>query len=620
MNKTRIALIGGGPSALSILKKALRFFSEQFADGECFDVESSDTNSSDGRASPHLTFDIFERNTALGQGMPYSKDGASWEHITNISSDELAPFDETLLEWLRQQSPEYLAKYHICKANLHEKHVVPRLLFGEYLQAQFSALVGKCRAAGIMVNAHLQCNVLDIKPSFEDGNSLERENSRERKNSPEHISNPEPQGGDSHTGINILTDSGWVTGFDNVVVCTGHIWPKIHEGKVKGYFDSPYPPTKLQRKYNHTIALKGSSLTAIDAIRTLSEANGEFYQTDKQLKYRLLNDVPNFKIIMHSLEGLLPNIRFHLDDPLISDEGMLNEQEIAQHRADNDGFLSLDFIFEHNFKRALKKLDADFYLKIADKNIEAFCQWMLESRKAYAPFTLFKIEYLQAEQSIKQESTLQWKEAIALLSFTINHPAKYFSAEDTLRLRNHLLPLIGLMIANIPQSSAAQLLALHDSGVLDIIAVDSSSHLEIKSDCDFHFFYKDENNKPVVNTYKTFIDCTGQKSLPVDAFPFKSMFEDAEPLVAKVRFKDKHQGKKHLTDNPKSVCIGSDDEYYLETGGFAINDDFQPILANGSVDKRYFIMAVPYISGFNPDYSGFDFCDQVAELIVNKLN
>lgn len=47
--------------------------------------------------------------------MPYSKDGASWEHITNISSDELAPFDETLLEWLRQQSTEYLAKYQIEK-------------------------------------------------------------------------------------------------------------------------------------------------------------------------------------------------------------------------------------------------------------------------------------------------------------------------------------------------------------------------------------------------------------------------------------------------------------------------------------------------------------------------
>ncbi|CAD5269861.1 conserved hypothetical protein [Alteromonas sp. 38] len=617
MTKTRIALIGGGPSALSILKKVLRFFDKQLDDAE----------SVNGRAPPRLTFDIFERNTALGKGMPYSKDGASWEHITNISSDELAPFDETLLEWLRQQSSEHLAEYQIVKTKLHEKHVVPRLLFGEYLQAQFCELIGKCRSAGIHVNVHLQCNILDIKPSTADESSLERNNSPERvgslerNNSHERQNSPELTNTDSHTGTNILTDSGWVTGFDNVVICTGHIWPKTHEGKVKGYFDSPYPPTKLQQKYNHTIALKGSSLTAIDAIRTLSEANGEFYQSDNQLKYRLFDDVPDFKIIMHSLAGLLPNIRFHLDDPLVSDEGMLSEQEIAQHRADNDGFLSLDFIFERNFKATLKKRAPHFHQKIEDMNVEAFCQWMLESRKAYEPFTLFKIEYLQAEQSIKQTHTLEWKEALALLSFTMNHPAKYFSAEDTLRLRNHLLPLIGLMIANIPQSSASQLLALHDSGVLDIVAVDSSSHLEIEGDGDgdFQFHFKDEDNKPAENTYKTFIDCTGQKSLPIDEFPFKSMFADAEPLVAKVRFKDKHQGKKHLADNPNSVCKGSDNEYYLETGGFAINDDFQPLLANGSVDERYFIMAVPYISGFNPDYSGFDFCDQVAELVVNKL-
>ena len=240
MTKTRIALIGGGPSALSILKKALRF---------CFQ-QLDDNDSVNGRASPHLTFDIFERNTALGKGMPYSKDGASWEHITNISSDELAPFDETLLEWLRQQSSEYLAKYQIEKTKLHEKHVVPRLLFGEYLQAQFCELIGRCRAAGIHVNVHLQCNVLDIKPSTADENSperasspervgsLERNNSPERVGSPERNNSPEPTNTDSRTGTNILTDTGWVTGFDKVVICTGHIWPKTHEGKVKGYFDS----------------------------------------------------------------------------------------------------------------------------------------------------------------------------------------------------------------------------------------------------------------------------------------------------------------------------------------------------------------------------------------------
>jgi hypothetical protein len=30
-------------------------------------------------------------------------------------------------------------------------------------------------------------------------------------------------------------------------------------------------------------------------------------------------------------------------------------------------------------------------------------------------------------------------------------------------------------------------------------------------------------------------------------------------------------------------------------------------------------MAVPFITGFNPDYSGLDFCNHAASLIVEKL-
>ena len=77
MNRIRIALIGGGPSALTIVRKLLCAQPQNFA------------------------LDIFERNASLGKGMPYSEQGASLEHITNVSSDELCPFRETLEAWLR---------------------------------------------------------------------------------------------------------------------------------------------------------------------------------------------------------------------------------------------------------------------------------------------------------------------------------------------------------------------------------------------------------------------------------------------------------------------------------------------------------------------------------------
>jgi hypothetical protein len=30
-------------------------------------------------------------------------------------------------------------------------------------------------------------------------------------------------------------------------------------------------------------------------------------------------------------------------------------------------------------------------------------------------------------------------------------------------------------------------------------------------------------------------------------------------------------------------------------------------------------MAVPFIGGFNPDYSGLDFCDQASRRITSKM-
>ena len=32
-----------------------------------------------------------------------------------------------------------------------------------------------------------------------------------------------------------------------------------------------------------------------------------------------------------------------------------------------------------------------------------------------------------------------------------------------------------------------------------------------------------------------------------------------------------------------------------------------------------YIMAVPYIGGFNPDYSGLDFCENASKAIVEDL-
>lgn len=570
MKKMRIAIIGGGPSALFVVKKLLQAQSNQLG-LNTFEI------------------DIFERNALLGKGMPYSHEGASLEHVTNISSNELTPLCDTLEDWINKQPQALLSQFDIEKSTFHDKEVIPRLLFGDYLEAQFRGLLSECETAGLTATVHINTQVLDIVPD---------------------------KGGKTSS---VVFNSGKIDGFDKIIICTGHLWPKKQEGRIAGYFESPYPPEKLNQHFNHPVALKGSSLTAIDAIRTLSSANGIYSTDNGQLSFKTADQVPNFKIVMHSLHGLLPNVRFHLEEPLVSSNGMLSEQQIDQHRAQNEGFLSLDFIFENNFKAILKHKDPDFYQKIVDMTLENFVQWMLDSRKAFDPFALFKIEYLQAEQSIETENSIQWKEILALLSFTINHPAKYLSAEDMTRLHKVLLPLIALIIANVPQSSAEQLIALHNSGVLEVIPVDSDSGVQIEDDGEFYYLYKDANQNQLAQKYATFVDCTGQQRLPIKDFPFKSMFSAAPIQPATLRFKDKRNAISELAQGAENIHKGTDKQYYLTLQGLAINDDYQPMQVNGQPSPQYFVMAVPFISGFNPDYSGFDFCDQVSSLVVDKI-
>jgi hypothetical protein len=566
----KIALIGGGPSALFMVKKLIA-----------------------ANLGP-MSINIFESGTSLGKGMPYSYKGALNDHVSNVSSDELPPLVDTFQSWLAQQNPAMLAPFHIDGSQFHAKMVVPRLLLGSYLEDQFHQLIVQGQRLGIGFTVHLNSTVCDLEQSQTEVRSHQ-------------------------TTYSIIVNSDRYDGFDKVIICTGHLWPKQQEAEVAGYFNSPYPPLKLNKIFNHPVALKGSSLTAVDAIRTLSQANGHFIQQDKRLIYQVAANSADFKIVMYSLDGLLPSVRYHVDDPLLSSEHMLTEQQLATHKLANAGFVSLDFLFEQNFKQIIKHVDPNFYQTIVNKNLESFANWLLESRKAFAPFNLLTIEYIQSEQSIQSKQSIHWKKLFSLLSFSINHPAKYLSGEDMLRLQQILQPLIAIIIADIPQSSAEQLLALHDSGKLEIIAVDKSSQIKINNDHEFYYMFNDSNQCEQVHGYKTFIDCTGQKPFAMNEFPFKSLFINKRAQAARVKFKHPYNAVALVQSGAKDISLAEDADYYLNLHGFAINDDYQFVYEDGSVCNSCFMMAVPFISGFNPDYSGFDFCDQVSTIIVDKL-
>ena len=108
----------------------------------------------------------------------------------------------------------------------------------------------------------------------------------------------------------------------------------------------------------------------------------------------------------------------------------------------NEGFMSLDFIFEKDFKEPIRQKDPAFYELIKDLTMEEFVEEMMNLRERLDAFDLFKGEFAEAEKSIRRKESIYWKEMLAILSFAMNYPAKHLSAEDMIRLKKVLMPLI----------------------------------------------------------------------------------------------------------------------------------------------------------------------------------
>lgn len=564
--KMRIAILGAGPAGMFMFKRLI------------------ETRHHD------LEITIIERSDHMGSGMPYSREGANEEHITNVSDNEIPMLVNSISEWVKTAPRKVLEAFKITPENFDEFKVLPRLFFGTYLSAQFKLLLTNAKAIGIPTNLYLNSNVVDVKD----------------------------QPGINETWVEV--DGSGMLKFDRVIICTGHSWPRTEEGKIEGYFDSPYPPSKLELKLNHPVAIKGSSLTAIDAIRTLARHNGEFIKDENgNISFHKSADSPEFKMFMHSLDGLLPAIRFHLEDSHLSNDSLLTDEEILQHRAENDGFLSLDFVFENNFKYMFKEKDPAFYERIKDMDIESFVDSMMELRERLDPFQLFRSEYAEAEKSIKRRESVYWKEMLAVLSFAMNYPAKYLSAEDMQRLTKVLMPLISIVIAFVPQNSAREMLALHDAGVLDLISVDRDSKVIPEPKGGVTYKYNDESGRPNSAYYKTFINCIGQPRLSCDQFPFKSMVSDKTISPAHIRFRSAAEGQAALERDSELVEVDGSGNYYMKVAGITINDNFQVADQFGAYNERIYIMAVPYIGGYNPDYSGLDFCEEASKRIIKSI-
>lgn len=559
-----IALIGGGPAALFFLKHLVT-----------------------KKIYPKSIL-IFEKNEHLGMGMPYGKHGSGKEHVANVSANEIPELINDIEDFVKDHPFEGFDEY-INHGKINRDQVIPRLVLGKYLENQFKIYIKFAKSSGIDVYVLTNNEVVDIK-SFDD-----------------------------HS-YSVFTNQDKKYDADIVLLSIGHQWPTTFEGKHKGWFDSPYPPSKFAAHTNHPVAVKGASLTAVDIIRTLSRLNGYFTKDENnQITYTLNPQSENFKIDLYSLSGLLPALRFHSEDESYSSDWKMSLEEIYQYKKNHGGFVDLDYVFNKNFKSVVQKKDPEFYHDIKDLSIEEFVEKMMKLRNELDSFELFKAEYKEAEKSIKRHQSITWKEALTSFSYAMNYPAKHFSAEDMLRLNKTLMPLISIIIAALPQSSYREIIALYDADVINLYNVDPKSTVEPYAQEGAVYRYHDESGQSKEFTYKMYVDATGQRAMNLNDLPFEGLKQQGIVSAGYLPFRNPEKATELKEDGNEMIKEGFNDNYYLQVKGLSINDSFQALDSYGNYKENLYIMSVAYIGGLNPDYSGLDFCDTAADTITQSF-
>ena len=562
IQSSTISLIGGGPAALFMLK-----------------------NIYENKLQLKKIL-VFERNERFGVGMPYGKYGSKEEHVANVSANELPILLESFTNYIKRK-PDQGFEDFVKGRNINEYEVIPRLLLGNYLEEQFKIYVSEIIKMGVEVELYLNVNVENIKNH---GDSFQIITERETVNS------------------------------DFIVICTGHMWNKDFEGQVENWFDSPYPPSKFAGTMNFPVAVRGASLTAVDAIKTLSRCNGIYKKlNDGSLEYVLSEDSPNFKIHLYSLRGFLPALRFHTEDEAFDTKWTMSNEEIYEYKNKNGGFVDLDYVYKKNFLDRLKVKDEKFYDRVKDLSIEEFVEEMLEIRNELDSFLLLKAEFSEAEKSINRNQSIVWKEILSAFSYAVNYPAKHFPAEDMLRLKGKLMPLISIIIASLPQSSYHEIMALYHANVLESFSVDRES--VVVPNENFGAVYKIvKNGKTQEVKYNMFVDAIGQKPMNYGDFPFESLKDDQLISTGFLYFKDHKAAEEEVSKGNPNVKQDSTGKYYLLVTGLNIGDHFENKDIYAVANKRFYNMSVPFIGGLNPDYSGMDFCDTSAERIVASIS
>ncbi len=569
----RLAIIGVGPSAVYLLQHLL----------QC----------ADQLVPPLSDIYLFEKGDTLGVGMPYDRRMNDAYNLCNISSAEMPPIQQTLVQWLHAQTDTLLSAQGIARSHIDDDETYRRTTIGEYFHAQYAALAGNLRALGVTLHEFRHCIVQDVKD------------------------HPDRQ------CVEVRFGDGERVQVDRVVVATGHSFNEPDE-PTQGYFASPWPMQKLVPDdgsfYNFEVGTLGASLSAFDVVSSLSHRHGAFVQQNGRLVYEPLPAAPAFRLTLHSAEGWLPHLQYEQVESFRIEYRHVDRDTMLSLR-DSEGFLSLDAYFDRVCRPTLAaafqkdgRADLVDLLTIQQGTLEAFVHTMSEEHTADDPFVLMRLELQDARRSLRKGIPIHWKEALDDLMYTLNFHYEHLSAEDHLRYRRVVVPFLMNVIAAMPLHSASILLALHEAGRLELIP----GRVSIKEQRNGRTVVEWARKQEVVeHSYRMFINCSGQGGVDFDAYPFASLAADGTASAAVAYFRTDTAASK-ISSEEADCLVHREGRQALRSGGVAIDGLYRLVGTDGLPSERIQDIAAPHATGVRPYSYGLQACDAAASIVVKS--
>ncbi len=377
---------------------------------------------------------VFEASDTPGPGLAYSPALNETHALANIAGFEIPPLIETLNAWAIRQTTERLAEWGLADSAGDDRAFFPRAVLGEWLAEQFRLI---CAAAEVPVHVHSQVEVTDIvtlpdtcRVQWRDRDGAARQDE-----------------------------------FDRVVVASGY-------GAISGEdaeaaeSTGKSAATAAENGKAAQFGVLGSSLSGIDAAVSIAVARGSFIEDAAGLRY--LVERP-FRCVLMSRNGLLPEADFWFPHPLPELGGFTGEFA-AECVQGEDG--DLDHLFAR-FAQVLQERAPDWAAEIGLSHATAddFAERYFARRRSADVWAHASQNLENVKAWSQNHQTPAWRIIILKAHEIFATVIAALSPGDLARLHRGLKRVFTDNYAAVPHLSIERLLALHEAGVLDVVAL-----------------------------------------------------------------------------------------------------------------------------------------------------